>query len=143
MNLPKEKLKFYLYWLGPAAFFAIFFLILPIHVGFPLNFFCGYLWMMALYSTELKEKTTDSKYRFSFLRLVFVMNSFSEKLELWNKYPKYKELGVKFFGPACFTLIIFIISPGIAPFFFVLGSAFFEVQRNRYLKIGVDQGPLK
>ena len=139
----KSRSKFYLNWLGPGIAIFLVLAVLPIHIGYSLNFLCSYLWAMALRSPELKERAYDRKYRFSFLRFVFFMHAHSENYSIWNKYPQHKELGRRLAGPGLFTLILFLISPGLASLMFAFGAFFFEVQWLKYSNLGVDRGPLQ
>lgn len=143
MKIDKARGKFYLNWLGPAVFFALILFILPIHIGYPLNFMCGYIWAMALRTPDLKEKALNKDYRLSFLRFVYFLHLYSERVEYLDKLGGRKEMGRRLFGPLIFSLILLLLSPSPASLFLFVGAGFFEIQMNKYLKLGVDLGPLQ
>ncbi|PIP95006.1 MAG: hypothetical protein COW00_18075 [Bdellovibrio sp. CG12_big_fil_rev_8_21_14_0_65_39_13] len=139
----KERSQFYFYWVGPLFLLVFLIALLPISASYPLNLMCGYLWVMALRSTELKEKTLDRQYRMSFIKFIFKIHEYSKLVYIPEKLNRYKESLHRMLGPFVFALLLFIISLSFASVLMLLGAILFEWIWVRYTLLGVDTGPLK
>lgn len=139
----KERSQFYFYWVGPLFLLVFLIALLPISASYPLNLMCGYLWVMALRSTELKEKSLDRQYRLSFIKLIFKAHDYSKLVYIPEKFEKYKESLHRMIGPIAFSLILFLISFSFASILMILGAMLFEWIWIRYTLLGVNTGPLK
>lgn len=143
MTQIKERSQFYLYWVGPLFVLVFIVALLPISASYPLNLMCGYLWVMALRSTELKEKSLDHAYRYSFIKFIFKMYQYAQVVYVPEKFSKWKGSIHRMIGPLVFALILFLISLSFASVLMILGSMMFELIWIKYQKLGVNTGPLQ
>lgn len=79
--------SFYLFGFIPFFIYNFLFLVLPISFTDGLFFNLTYFWHFSLTSPQLEEYVSKASYRFSFLRLVYNLDCWLEKLFTFKKYP--------------------------------------------------------
>jgi len=109
MILKKNLTKYYLLCFLPLALILIGMIKFKVFWFDQVIFVLSYIWQLTINTPGLEEKVFNPNYKFSFLRLIFLMNRFFHKAIEENPHSRW-QIAVRIFSPLLFCSTIVILN---------------------------------
>jgi hypothetical protein len=135
MGGERQLAPFYLRSLSPAAALVLVCYFLGMRAEHLVGFALGYVWIVAFYTPGLKEKISDHKYRFSFLRFAFFLQD-KAFANLAVIPEQMRAAAARVIVPILFTGILYLVLGGVNPLVVFVGAVSFEGLVLLYAKLG-------
>lgn len=128
-----EITKYYIRGLIPFLLLIIIFELTPLETMSRFFVYLGYVWPYTIGTPTLREKVNHPKYRFSFMRLVFNLDSFFESI-IGMRLKSLSFIVRVATPPFLYCLFIFSLTGDSYPFLSFIGTGLYYVLFHYFYK---------